>query len=234
MEPDREEIFRQKHMAFIGKVLTCFPHSIRNRLATIRESAGLIGDLLGQEDQWSEEDRAKFTGILSTIENQVNILAQKSQYLDRFAQRMGKTLSTLDPGEIVEEVVSFSSRFARLRRVSLNLDAAETLPSLYSDPLRIYFLVSIMIHDMLERVERGGKVIVRVEQMDNEMLIEVQGHGHGALDTVTPSPEGKDQYWPTGQQVVDDLGGRLETSTIGRDMRQTSLFLPLKQASKDL
>lgn len=229
MEPNREEIFRQKHMAFIGKVLACFPHSIRNRLATIRESAGLMGDLLGQEDQWSEEDRAKFTGILSTIENQVNILVQKSQYLDRFAQRMGKTLSTLDPGEIVEEVVSFSSRFARLRQVSLKLDAAKTLPSLYNDPLGIYFLVSIMINDMLERVERGGKVIVRVEQIDNEVLIEVQGHG------TFLSPEGKgNQYWPTGQQVVDDLSGHLETSTIGRDMRQTSLFLPLKQASKDL
>ena len=232
MEPVREEIFRQKHMAFIGKVLACFPHSIRNRLATIRESAGLIGDLLGQEDQWSEGDRAKFTGILSTIENQVNILVQKSQYLDRFAQRMDKTSSTLDPGEIVEEVVSFSNRFARLRQVSLKFDETEALPSLYSDPLRIYFLVSIMIHDMLEQVERGGKVIVRVKQIDNEMLIEVQGHG--ALDTVTLSPERRDQYWPTGQQVVDDLGGHLETSTIRRDMRQTSLFLPLKQASKDL
>ncbi len=232
MGSDREEIFRQKHMAFIGKVLAYFPHSIRNRLATIRESTGLIGDLLGQEDQWSEDDREKFTGILSTIENQVNILARKSQYLDRFAQRMGKTFTTLDLREVVEEVVSFSSRFAHLYQVSLKLDAAKTLPSLYSDPLRIYFLVSIMINDMLEWVERGGKVIVRVEQIDNEVLIKVQGHG--TLDTVAPSPEGRGQYWSTGQQVVDDLGGRLETSTIGRDMRRTSLFLPIKQVSKDL
>ncbi|HDZ61826.1 MAG TPA: hypothetical protein ENH40_01615 [Nitrospirae bacterium] len=232
MEPVREEIFRQKHMVFIGKVLACFPHSIRNRLATIRETAGLMGDLLRQEDQWSEDDQKKFTGILSTIENHVNILARKNEYLDRFAQRMGKTFTTLDLREVVEEVVSFSSRFAHLRRVSLTLDAAKTLPSIYSDPLLIYFIVSIMIDDLLERVERGGKVIVRVEQINNEMLIEAQGCG--TLDTAAPSTEERNKYWLTGQQVVNNLGGRLKTSAIGSDMRQTSLFLPIKQVSKDI
>ena len=85
---------------------------------------------------------------------------------------------------------------------------------------------------MLERVERDRKVIVRVDQIDNGVLIEVQGHG--ALDISAPSPEGMGQYWPAGQQAVDDLGGRLETSTTGPDMRQTSLFLPIKQVSEKL
>ena len=232
MDPDKEEILLRRQMTFIGKALACFPHNMRNHLAAVKESSGLIGNLLGQTEQWSEEDRKQFTGIISTIENQVNILTRKSQYLDRFAQRMEKTFSNLDPGEIVEEAVSFSSRFALLRQASLKVDTAETLPCLYSDPLLIYFLVSIMINDMLERIERGGKVIVQVGQKDNGVLIEVQGHG--IIDTAVLSTEGTGRYWPAGQKAVEDLGGRLDTSIIEQDMRRTSLFLPIKKDSKEL
>lgn len=230
MKNDREEILRKRQMAFIGKKLACYPNSIGNSLAAIRESASFLGDLLGHSGRWSDEDREEFTKILSTIENQVNILSRKSNYLDRFAHRMDGTVTDLKPSEIVEEVVSFASRFARLRQVSLKLESAEILPELYSDPLRIYFLVSIMIDDMLARSKKGGNVAVKVKQTDNGVLIEVQGYG--ALDAAAPSPEGRDQYWPAGLQAVYDLGGRLETSTTGSDIRQTSLFLPVKQASK--
>jgi hypothetical protein len=232
MKPDREEILCKKQITFIGKTLMCYPHSIRNLLAAIRESAGSLGSLLEQADQWNDEEREEFTKILSTIENQVNILSRKSTYLDRFAQRMDMAFITLNPGEIVEEVVSFSSRFARMRQASLELEAAETVPGLYSDPFRIYFLVSIMIDDMLERLERGGKVIVRVDRVDNEVLIEVQGHG--LPDTTTPSAEGIGRCRAEGRQAVDDLGGRLETSVIGPGIKQTSLFLPVKHAPEDL
>jgi phosphoglycerate-specific signal transduction histidine kinase len=229
---DREEILREKQMAFIGKTLMSFPHNIRKRLAAISESAGSLSGLLGQADQWNDEDQQEFTKILSTIENQVNILSRKGIYLDRFAQRMDKTFITLDPGEIVEEVVSFSSRFARMRQASLELETAERVPGLYSNPLRIYFLVSIMIDDMLERLEKGGKVKVRVDRADNEVLIEVQGHG--LPDTTAPSAEGIGRCQSEGRQAVDDLGGRLETSAIGPGIKKTSLFLPIKHAPEDL
>ena len=57
MKYDREEMLCEKQMAFIGKLLMSFPHGIQNRLAAIRESAGSLGGLLGQADQWNDEDR---------------------------------------------------------------------------------------------------------------------------------------------------------------------------------
>lgn len=227
MDPDKEEILRRNQMTFIGKALACFPQGMRNHLAAVRESSAVMSGLLEQSDRLSEEDRKQFTGILSTIENQVSILTQKSQYLDRFAQRMHKAFPSIQPEEVVEEAVSFSSRFARLRQASLRLDAEETLPSLYIDPLLIYFTVSIMINDMLERVKRGGEVIVRAGRKDNGVLIDVEGQG--IKDTGAPPEEEAGQYWSAGLKTAEDLGGRLETSATEQDLRRTSLFIPIKK-----
>lgn len=231
MEPGREEILRKKQMAFIGRTLACFPYGIMDRLSTIRISADVLGSRIKQEEQWNEEDSKEFIRILSTIDKQINTLSRKSRYLDRFAQRMDRTFTTLNPVEIVEEVVSFSGRFARMRQVELTLNAEKKLPDLYSDPLRIYLIVSIMVDDILARLKRGGKVMVELDKEDNSALIKVQGHG--APDTAVPSTEGTGRHWPAGTQAAADIGARIDTST-HHEMIQTSLFLPVKPAAADL
>jgi len=227
MEADKEEMLRQRQLTVIGKVLAGYAHSMRDRLATIRESDGWLGDLLGQAGHGTEEDRERFGEILSTIERQVKVLDRKSEFLSRLAQRMGTGLCTFDPGEIVEEAVTLSSRSAHLREVFLRPEVAETLPNLYGDPVRVHFLVLILINDMLERTGRSGKIIVRAGSVEKSVLIEIEGSG--TLEAVAPPPEEGNQYWSIGQQVVADLGGRLQTTAIGRDKNRTSMILPIKQ-----
>ena len=227
MKAHKEEMLRQRQLAVIGKVLASFAQGMQDRLATIRESDVWLGDLLGQAGEGTEEDRGRFGEILSTIERQVKVLDRKSEYLSRLARRMGMELCTFDPGEIVEEAVTLSSRSAHLREVSLRPKVAETLPSLYGDPVRVHFLVLILINDMLERTGRGGKVIVRAGSVEKSVLIEIEGSG--TLEAVAPPPEEGNQYWSIGQQVVADLGGRLQTTAIGRDKNRTSMILPIKQ-----
>ncbi|MBW1739855.1 MAG: hypothetical protein JRJ42_01830 [Deltaproteobacteria bacterium] len=225
MEPDKGEMLRQRQLAFIGRVIAGFTDKIQDHLGTIRESAGWLDELLGQEGQGAEEDRKKFVDIVSTIESQAKILVQKIQHLNRFAQRMGAPFTTFDPGEIVDEAVFFTTRFARVRDVSLRPEVAETLPSLYSDPVRLHFLVLILIKNMLERVSKGGKVLLRAGSVEKGVLIEVEGHG--TLEVM--APEERNPYWSLGQQVVADLGGHMQTTMIAPGKKRTSLFLPINQ-----
>ncbi|MBW1742000.1 MAG: HAMP domain-containing histidine kinase [Deltaproteobacteria bacterium] len=228
MESEKGEIVRQKQLALIGQVLDVYTSSMENHLAAIRESVRWLGDCLQQAAEATKEEREQFTGILSTIERQVGILDRKSQHVDRFAARMDSAFSAFDPGEVVEEVLSFSTRLARVREVSLKPEVAEALPSLYSDPARIHFLLLTLIDDMVERVGSGGEIILRASPVENTVLIEIEGHGAtGATDR--PSGEGN-PHWSIGQQIVADLGGRFETTKIGSDVKRSSLFLPLEQS----
>jgi signal transduction histidine kinase len=232
MEPAKEDMLRQRQLTLIGKMLDGYTHRIPGYLATIRESTSRLADLLEQASQRTEEDRVKFANILSTIERQVEMLGRKGLYLRRFAQRMGTALSTFNPGEIVEEAVSLSTRSARVREVSLTAEVAGGLPSLHGDPARTHFVVSILINDMLERVGGGGKIIVRAGSTEKGVLIEVEGYASSEA-TAVPSPQEGNRYWSIGQQIVADLGGRLEAAAMQVDRRRSSLLLPITLAPKE-
>lgn len=230
MEPNMEEILRQRRLTFIGKVLADFPADSRNNLSVIQESADWLGEhLLTQADHVAPEDQEKFGEILATIKNHVNILNQKNHYLDRFARRIGKTSFTPDPAEIIAEVVSFSTRSARLRRVTVSTEIPETLPSVFYDPGQVYFLVSIILNDMLEQVAGGGKIFIQAKSAEKTVLIEVEGHStqESSAPARAPARDGENRHWSMCRQVVALFDGRLETATIGNNKRRTSLFMPV-------
>jgi hypothetical protein len=228
MEPNLEKKLRQRRLAFIGKMLADYPVDSRNHLVAIQESADWLGKrLLEQADQIAQADQEKFNEILSTITKYTKILNQKNDYLERFARRIGTT-STPDPAEIITEAVCFSSRAAHLRRVAVTTEIAEPLPGIFHDPGLVYFLVSIIFNDMLERVAGGGKILIQGKPAEKAVLIEVEGHPL-QVDPVLPAPDGENRHWAMCQQVVARFDGRLETATIANNTRRTSLFLPSKR-----
>lgn len=225
MESNEEVLMRSRQIMFIGRVLAEFTHGTRNYIAIIRESAGWLGDLLGELAQVTEEDREQFAQVIKTIEKQIKILEQTTENLSRFGQRMGSESSDFNPGDIVQESVSFFTRFVRRNEASIQSEVTETLPGLNGDPLYVHVLVWILIKNMVERVGRGGQIILRARAQGQEVLIEVEGHR--PLEAAPPASEEGRQYWSVGEHIAADIGGRIETTTIGNDTEQTALFLPL-------
>ena len=220
---------RQEQLASIGRLLDGYTSGMDKHLAAIRESVLQLGHRLQQATEATDKERKQFTDILATVERQVDILEMKTRHLKRFAVRMGSAFSTFDPGEVVEEVLSFLTRLARVREVSLKPEIAATLPSLYNDPSRIHFLLVILIDDMVECVGCGGEVILRASPVENAVLFEVEGRT-AAGATARPR-ENNNPHWFVGQQIVPDLGGRLETINIEYNVKRSSLFFPLEPSS---
>lgn len=103
-------MFRRRQLAFTGKVLAGFTDQILNDLESIQASADRLSDLLEQTGPRAEGDQQRFADILSTIERHLKVLGKKNKHLNRYAQRTNTPLSTFDAGELVEEVISFSTR----------------------------------------------------------------------------------------------------------------------------
>ncbi len=230
MEPNEEERRHQRQCTFIGKVLAEYTHGTRNYLATIRESAGWLGDLLGQPSEGIEDDRRQFLDVLSTIERQVKILEHTTDHLSRFAQRMGIGSSTFDPADIVQEAVSFFTRFARRNEFSLQSEIGETVSSLFGDPVQVHVLLWVLMNDMVQQVGKGGRVTLRTRSAGQDVLIEVEGYREPEV-TAAGVEEGA-QYWSIAQEIVADIGGRLERTAPGSDIYRTFVFLPAEQARR--
>jgi len=225
MGSDWEEVLRQKQLAFVGKVLASLTDNMQNHMAIIREANGRLGGLLEQAGQQAPEDQERFGRVLSTIERHLKILAQKNEQLSRFAQRTAHPFSSFEAKELVEEAVSFSTRLAHVRGVSFEREIPETLPNLHSDPVRVHFLISILIHNMLERVPRDGKVILRAESVEEGVRIEVEGHGT-LQAPASSAAEIEAPHRSVVEWVVGDLGGRLDVNAMADDVNRTALFLP--------
>jgi hypothetical protein len=229
--PEKEEILRQKRLAFIGRVVTAFTKKIPHHLDVLQDSAARLAHLLEQQNEEFQEDKQKLTHLLSAIERHLIIFSQKTENLDRFAIRLGTLPCTFNPVEVVEEAIIFSTRLAHLCKASLKLEVDEALPSLHSDPACIHFLVTIAIHKMLEQVGCGGKVFVSIRPSGNKLLIRVTGHG--TLEPMAPCElDTGDSYWSIGQQMAADLGAHLESANIERDTKLITLSLPVEQDLK--
>ena len=228
MKPNMEEILRQRRLTFIGKVLADFPADCRDHLAIIQESVDWLGErFLEQSGYESREDQEKFGEILSTITRHVKILTQKNYYLDRFARRIGTISFTPDPAEIITEVVNFSSRSARRRKVAVTTAIPESLSGVSLDPDLVYFLVSIILNDMLERVAAGGNILIQAKSAEKTVLIEVEGYP--TQESPGTAVAAESLHWSLCRRVATCFEGRLETGIIGDNKRRTSLFLPMKR-----
>lgn len=232
IEHEREKLLHRSQLAFIGKMLMALTQKIPHHLAALQASAGRLATLLEQAHQEKEQDNPKLTDLLSTIERYVKILDQKTQHLNQLGQRMGRQLSTFNPGEVVQEAVLFSTRLAHLREISLRLEVEEPSPTVYGDSTCVHFLVSILIDTMLERMGEGGQVIVNARPSEKGFRISVAGHG-----TLAPISDFRhdmeNRSYTLAQKLAVDLKGHLEPANIQGDTRLLALFLPVEQDVKE-
>jgi len=222
------ETVRQQQSCFIGKMTAGFTLDFRKNLAAIQETTVRLGNLLTQAVE-KEKDRDKYLDILATIEGQVAMANQSNHLLHRFACRLGKAaFYPLDVGEVVEEVVRFSTRLARLHRLSIEFERAPELPAIHGDPDRIHFLVSVIIHDMVEQTKQGGTITVRLKSAEHRVRIEVEGLPSST--EADPLSEGAARFRMVAQQVLADLGCHLETTATDTGMSRIALLLPIEES----
>lgn len=177
-----EQLSRVKELAFVGKVAAGLSHEIKNTLAIINESVGLMGDLLSKEapDNWQAYPRLK--SIIPSIEEQVQRSAVIVKRLNRFAHSSDKPVTSLDLNELVQEITTLAQRFARLRGVKLEVELASEPLVIHSDPFRIQQVIFAFI-------ERG---LWRCSPNQTQVSIACRGKADMAQIIVTDqgSPEG--------------------------------------------
>jgi len=138
MKASTEDLITARHLAFVGRVTASLSHEIKNTLAIIGESSGLMGDLLdytAPPAEWAPYPRLKT--LLTTIAEQVERSVVILKRLNRFAHSMDEQLVALDLNDLLMEITNLAQRFARLREVGLETRLCSESLKMRSDPFRI-------------------------------------------------------------------------------------------------
>ncbi|MBM9519378.1 hypothetical protein JWG39_06015 [Desulforhopalus vacuolatus] len=160
-----------------GQLLAGFSHDMKNHLSIIRESAGLIADLVeinaaGMDPVLVE----RFQKTTDLIENRVVVSAGLFHHLSSFAHRLDTPISSFSLSEVVAEMAAFVERPARLRQVKLELkNNADAV--LLNSPTLLQFLFYRLYMHCLDQLGQGDTLTLETSGVDGAAVLRMESGG---------------------------------------------------------
>ena len=175
MDNNSIHTLRVQQLDSYGRLLAGFSHEMKNHLGVIRESSGLVQDLVAMHGtQLDDQVRARLDKATAMIEERVITTAQMLHHLSGFAHRSDAACSAFQPGQVVEELCMFLQRFARLSKCALSWRTEQDAVSIYNDPVLLsHVLYRIFVH-IQERWKPGDSLVLEVGSAEGGALIRLQ------------------------------------------------------------
>ena len=211
-----EQELRFLQLRFIGKIMAGFTHEIKNYLAIIKESAGLIGDMV-KIGKMSKSDIPEYLDIVHSIEDQIEKATEQFTYLNRFSHRMDSQISTFHLNECLEELIALMSRFARQKNLMLEMDFPKNIPPIQNNPAMLQLLLFSFLEEKIMGLEKNGRIVVQTAVADNSFVVTIIQEG--TLFEISPGKE--PIFFALRNDIADQLGGNISHE------KNTVITLPL-------
>lgn len=204
-EPEGREV------AFFGKITAAYTHEMKNVLAIIKESTGLMEDLLALTPPDAFPHRERFSRALSSVLGQVQRGVDMSNRLNRFAHSPDAHITSVDLNDTAEQLSLLAQRFASLKRVSIKVIPSSEAVSLVTSPVGLQMALFVGLECCWNHLAAGGEIELCVGGQEKSEGFCILCRGEDLCDAkdffqkVTESVS-----WGILQEVMTSLGGRAE------------------------
>ncbi|MDD3813673.1 MAG: hypothetical protein PHZ02_03420 [Desulfocapsaceae bacterium] len=183
-----ENSIRQEQIESFGRLMAGFSHDMKNHLGIIRESNGLMGDIVAMNVLGEDEttiERLKKT--IASIERRVCIAAIMLQHLSGLAHRSDTPCSSFLVNDLLTEECTFLERFARLKQVKQVVEPGEDLPSVYNDPSLLQHIIYRVYLLCLEQLKPNQSLVIITGRNGKNVTItfRLNGGSQGNLEEVS-------------------------------------------------
>lgn len=199
-------------LAFFGKIAAGVTHEIKNVLAVINESNGLMADFLEMLKQAPFPHREKFERSIGRIEEQVRRGVEITASFNRFAHSTDSPCVHIDLNEIVTGTVSLSARFARLREVELRASVCDKPIMLFANAFRVRMALTRAIEAFSGCMGRGGSIMLSTESSLNSPSLCFRFEGDPGLEVLEQAVTESGEWWEF-EELASILGIRCEWQT---------------------
>ncbi len=201
--------------AFLAAMTASATHEVRNVLAIIKESAGLVEDLTQVYNARGSLDTEKVQKALARIGAQVRRGADLLTHLNRLAHTLDQDVSTVELNEEVDQLVFLSQRFARQKGQEVEREVGREDQHLVVNALHLHMVLSEAMACCLEELPEGCLLKVGVGEVDGAPAVEFRGMNGDAPSEFVPAPAG----WQELERLADSLRARVERSPTGHGIR---------------
>jgi signal transduction histidine kinase len=194
-----------KEIAFFGKITAATTHEMKNILAIIKESSGLMEDLLLMSQNSPAPYQEKFQNALSVIKNQVKRGVDLTNRLNRFAHSPDETTSAVDLFELSENLVMLSRRFATLKQVALTTRKPNQTITIITNPVQLQMALLASIDCCLKEMPPRGELIVSFEKNGEQTAVHLTCKGDLPEKSKFDHTISVSNEWAALQRITSDL-----------------------------
>lgn len=155
---------------FFGKVTASVTHELQNVLAIIRESSGLMEDIVLM-DEGSPELGERLRKSLKTIKSQVDRGVQLTSGLNNFAHTSDHVEMHVNVVELIERLVSLTGRLAKLKGVHVSVAGGEKQPTLLTDPVLFQQIVFLCVECLVGIVPAETTLLISCTDKGTGMCV---------------------------------------------------------------
>jgi two-component system, NtrC family, sensor kinase len=155
-------------MASIGRLAAGVAHEINNPLAIINEKAGLVKDLLQQQDIVATRTKllAQTDSILASVKRCATIIRR----LLSFARQSDAAFEPVELKTVIENVIGFLGKEAEYRSISTIMDIAPEIPPIESDRGKLEQIFLNLVNNAFAALNDGGRLIFEGRKISEDLV----------------------------------------------------------------
>ncbi len=195
--------------AFIAKITASTTHEVRNVLAIVKESAGLIEDLVRSAGKRGPLKEDKVLRTVSRIDAQVGRGAELLSSLNRFAHSLDDDRERISLDDGAQRVASLCERFARQMRHEVRVQECGEDVTIVTSALWFQMVLFAAVECCLELLPEPGTVILGPVRHDGQPAVRLTGQVRGTPVSFEPD---RAVGWDRFVGLVDRIGATVGSS----------------------
>jgi C4-dicarboxylate-specific signal transduction histidine kinase len=196
-----------REAAFIGGITAGATHELRNVLAIVKESAGLIADIVDTSSQPGPPRPDRLRRAVSRIEAQVKRGSELLTSLNRFAHSLDHAEDQIELREAAERISSLCQRAARRGRHQVEARPGDEGLVVVVNLLRLQMALYSAVECCLEQLPEGGTVSLNPVRHGERPSLEFSGEVGGKAVSLAQTEAAA---WGRLAAVLADLGASVE------------------------
>ena len=230
-----DQLIRADRLAAMGELTAGVAHEVRNPLGVIKASVQLLED--------ANCDAQRIHNSAEVIKQEIDRLDRVIKALLDFGRPSKPYLRLTDIGEVLEDVVLFTRRFAGQSKVTISAADISSLPPVMADPDQMKQVFVNLISNAVQAMEgTGGAISVTGGTEEGFLTIVVTDNGPGI-----PSADIKKVFDPfystrdagTGlgltivHRILDEHDGHIEVTSAPGEGTRFAVSLPVFQIGEE-